>query len=106
MGQMLMLLLGGLFTGLVDFFLKFVTKKVAIGAAAITLFLTFTAVFIAALYALISSITVGIPQSISLAIGWFIPSNAGLCLSAYWAALTARWVYDMKTRTMQFSLFN
>lgn len=104
MGKVLYILLGGFFTSLVDFFLKFVSKRVALGLTAVTIFMTFTSVFIAALYALIQSIAVAMPSEITLAIGWFIPSNAGVCLSAYFAALLARWIYDLKTKTMTYTL--
>ena len=30
-----------------------------------------------------------------MAWGWFMPSNADECLAAYFAAYTARWIYDI-----------
>ncbi len=103
--QFLYILLGGFFTSLLEFFLKFFTRKVALGLTSVALFMSFTAYFIGVLYALILGISVAMPSSMTLAISWFVPSNAPLCLAACFAANTARWIYDLKTKTMQFSLF-
>ncbi len=96
---------GGFFTSLVNLFLKYFTKRFALGAAATATFLIFLTAFILALTTIINSISLSMPASLSLAMSWFIPSNATSCLAAYFAALTARFVYDTKTRIIQYSLF-
>jgi hypothetical protein len=98
-------LLGAFFQVLVNFFIKYFSKRVALGAAAVVIFLGFTAAFIAALQAIITSIAVAMPASLVIAMSWFIPANAMPCLAAYFAALTARFVYDLKTKVIQYSLF-
>ena len=104
MAQALMLIIGGLFTSLVDFLLKFFTKRVVLGATAVAIFIGFTVLFITALTIIIEGIVVTMPQSVLIGMGWFIPSNAGACLSAYFAALTARWFYDKKTAIMKLTM--
>ncbi len=101
----LVFIFGGFFTSLVNLFLKYFTKRFALGAAATATFLIFLAAFIAALTAIISSLSMAMPASLSLAMSWFIPANATACLAAYFAALTARFIYDAKTRIIQYSLF-
>jgi len=86
----LLFLFSGGFQAFVNFFLKYFTKRVALGASAVAVFLVFLAAFIAALTVLVNSIAVAMPQSMVLAMSWFIPSNASACLSAYFAALAAR----------------
>lgn len=101
----LMFLFGGFFQGIASFFLKFLTKRFALGAAAAVSFLAFTAAFIVALNAIITSIAVSMPGSMAIAVSWFVPNNASACISAYFAALLARWVYDQKTKIIQYTLF-
>jgi hypothetical protein len=101
----LVFIFGGFFTSLVNLFLKYFTKRFALGAAATTTFLIFMAAFILALTTIVNSIAIAMPSSLSLAVSWFIPSNATACVSAYFAALTARFVYDAKTRIIQYTLF-
>ena len=86
--------LTAMFTALTDFFVRFVTKRVALSFAAISLFLALSAGFIATMSALLSGVVVIAPQELSIAWGWFMPDNADECLGAYFAAYTARWVYD------------
>ena len=90
---------------IVPFFLNFFTRKVLIATAAIAAFLAFTAAFIAAISAILASIQVSMPSEMNLAISWFMPSNANACLSAYFSALIARFIYDQKTKIIQYSLF-
>ena len=97
LGALALILMAGLtavFTALTDFFIRFVTKKVALSFAAITLFLGLSTVFITTMSALITGVAVAAPQELVLAWGWFMPDNADECLGAYFAAYTARWVYD------------
>ena len=96
---------GSFFQVLVNFFIKYLTKKLAFGAVATALFLAFTAAFIAALNYLLSSIYVAFPPIMSVAVSWFVPGNASSCLSAYLAALLARFIYDTKTKVIQYTLF-
>jgi hypothetical protein len=96
---------GGFFTNLVNLFLRYFTKRFALGAAALATFLIFLAAFMLALTTIINSLSMAMPNSLTLAMSWFIPSNATACLSAYFAALTAKFVYEMKTRVIQYTLF-
>jgi hypothetical protein len=97
--------LGGIFTFLTNFFLQYFTKRVAVGLSAVTLFMGFTVYFIGVMQALIIGIQATMPQPIIVALSWFFPSNFPACIAAIFAAMAARWVYDLKTKTMQFTLF-
>ena len=94
LGVFIFSILTSLFTGLTVFFVRFVTKKVALSLAAITLMLALTATFISTLSLLVTSVAVLAPTELTTAWGWFMPDNADECLAAYLAAYTARWVYD------------
>ena len=94
-------LLSSLFTGLVTFATTYLTKKFAFTFAAMTLFIGLTVSMLAALQALISGIHLAMPDEMNLAIGWFMPSNLPLCLAAYYSAVVARYIYDLKTKIVK-----
>jgi len=93
--------IGSLFASLASLFALYVTKKIAVGLAAIAMILALTAAFWAALQGLIGGISASVPAELSIAASWVIPGNASACFSAYIAANVLRFAYDMKTRGVQ-----
>lgn len=88
-------LLMGLFSGLVDFFVKYMSRKTALMAAAVAAFSALTV----ALYVAISVALVGIaytfPGGSAVAVGvWLVvPDNAPGCISAIVSCDTAVALY-------------
>lgn len=76
-------LLGGLFGGLADFFARWVTKKVAVGAAALVAFTGITLAMWAAVLSSLGLISVAFPASPAVLVGvWLmVPDNGPLCVS-------------------------
>lgn len=97
-------ILGGLFAGLLEFFIKYVGKKTALTAAFVTASLSLFAVLFSACWGLMQGIVYASPPELSTALRFIVPSNAATCLSAYLTAVVARWVYDWNTRVIQFRL--
>lgn len=87
----------GLSTDLVNFFLRFFTKKVALSLVAVSVLAALTASFYAGLEALTSSLTVVTPTAIQIAASWIVPSNTSVCLAAVGAARLARFAYDWQS---------
>lgn len=81
-------------TWLFGFFGKFFTKKIAGALIVGVAFAALTATFIAALNLVIIGLSVVMPSEITIAVGWFVPSNAQTCMSAATAARFARWTFD------------
>lgn len=104
-------LLGGLFVGLfgalVDFFVKYVTKKVALMSAALATFLLLTLAFWAAVTAALLGVAVTFPGGDAVAIGvWLmVPDNAPLCLSAIVAVDTAVGLYRWNVENLRFASY-
>lgn len=88
----MLLFFSSLLGSLAGFFGQWITKKAALGAAAVTLFAGITLAFAATLKALAAGVVYAVPSS--CAVGYCIPSNLVPCVSAVLAALMARWVYD------------
>lgn len=98
-------ILGGLFASLVAWFASFMTKRLAITAAAVVSILAVTATFYAALEALLSGIVASAPPHFGQAVGLVWPSNASACLAAILSAYVLRWVYDWQVKIIQLKLF-
>jgi len=94
---------GSALMGLVAFFGKYFTKKLAILAAVITAAATLTGAFIVSMEGLMAGIHYAMP---SLG-NWFtfIPGNFTVCISAIITAELIRWVYDWNVKIIQWKLF-
>lgn len=92
--------LSSVLTAITEFLVKFFTKRVALVAAGIALFLGLTATFIGALQVLILGIVAVTPSIVTQAYGWVMPSNFDDCLSAIMAAYVARWIYDINQKLL------
>ena len=95
--------LGTALTGLIGFFGKYFTKKLAILAAVITAAATLTGGFLLAIEGLMAGIHYAMP---SLG-NWytFIPGNFTACVSTLITAEIIRWVYDWNIKIIQWKLF-
>lgn len=100
--QALAVLVGGLFIGLVEWFAKYFSKKLAIMATLITFITVLTATFIGATEALISTVSVNLPSQATVLIGGVMPSNMNECISVVLAARISRFVYEMNVRFAEY----
>jgi len=93
---MLAAFIGGLFSGLIEWFAKFFTKKVAFQFAVVASILSITAVFSAVIWGLYAAIEVAAPVGVSCGIGLIVPFNAVPAVSVILSARIIRWVYEWK----------
>jgi len=91
-------------SALIAFFAQYMTKRVAIVAAALIIFTSVTAGFMAAAYALLSAISVTMPSDLEPGLALIVPSNAGACLGAVASAHVLRWVYAWQVKVIQYRL--
>lgn len=88
-------LVGGLFASLAEYFAKWLTKKVAFGLAALTVFAALTAGLFAAGSAIVSGLSLTVPNAPGLMLGFYminVPALLG-ALSAAVAVDTAVSLY-------------
>lgn len=97
-------LIATFFISLFTFFTKFLTKKFAVVAVAITLITGLTAGFIAALNALTSAISFVAPPWYSLAVQLVVPENATFCISTILTAHLMRYAYDWNVKLIQLKI--
>lgn len=88
-------LLGGLFSGLVEFLARYFTKKVAIGAAAVAAFGLLTLTLWTAIGAALAGVAATFPAGSAVATGvWLcVPDNASACVAACISVDTAVALY-------------
>lgn len=94
--------IGSGLTGLIAFFGKFLTKKLAVVAAVVTAAAVFTAAFIASIEGLMAGISYAMPSTGN----WFVflPDNVSACVSAILGAELIRWVYDWNIKILSWKL--
>jgi hypothetical protein len=92
------------FVSLFTFFAKYLTKKFAVVAVAITMIVGLTAGFISALTALTSAITFAAPPWYSLAVQLVVPDNATTCISIIFTAHLLRYAYDWNVKIIQYKI--
>ena len=97
--------LGGIFSSLLLFFIKYFTKRVAVFLTVIAAITLLTTTFWVALYNLISAIGLSIPPEM-LVFSGFLPNNIPTCLSIVLSAKTISYVYvwNVKIWTMKMGL--
>lgn len=98
-------LLGGLFSAVFGFFAKYLTKRLAIVAAAITAITALTAGFFSMILAAMNGINASLPTDVGILIGHVLPSNFELCVATILSAQSARWVYEWNVKVIQMRLF-
>ena len=97
--------IGGLFSAVFAYFAQFLTKRLAIVAAVVSVLIAITTAFFAAINGIVSALSVAAPPSVAVAASLVVPSNATACASAYMAALVARWAYQWNVKVLQYKLF-
>lgn len=104
-------LLGGLFmllfSALTEFFVKYVTKKMALMAAAVATFIALTLGFWAAVTAALAGIAYTFPGGSAVAVGvWLmVPDNAPACFSALLAVDTAVGLYRWNVENLRLASY-
>lgn len=100
-------ILGGLlvsiFSGLIDFFIRWFGKKAAIGAAAVAVFAGLTVALWAAIGAALSTVAVLVPADSSVLIGLWVatPDNAQSVIAATIACDTAIALYRWNVENLR-----
>lgn len=84
--------LAGILGSLAGFFGQWMSKKAALGTAALASMLALTLAFWGAIKAAASAVLVAAPALCELS--WLLPSNTAACLSAVIGARIVRAVYD------------
>lgn len=85
-----------LFGGLLTFVVKFVTLWFAWRSIKIGLALGIFVIFYSGIEALVEAAYVGVPEFVTAAISWVLPSNTGALITTIATAMTMRWVLDLK----------
>lgn len=96
--------IGSLVTSIASFFAQWLSKRVAMVAAAVVAISAFTITMIASIQALYAGIAYAAPSWLVIGWGWLVPDNADNCMAAYITAITVRWAYDWNTRVIQYKL--
>lgn len=96
--------IGSLLTSIASFFAVFLTKRVALILAAVTVLVGITATMVGAMQALIAGVSYAAPPMLLTGWGWVVPDNFDDCVVAYISALTLRWGYDWQVRVVQMKL--
>lgn len=97
-------LLGGFFASLFSFFATYVTKRVAIVAAAVIIIGTLTVGLFTALELLVDALTFVLPAEFTGMAGHFVPPIAPACVTAHTTARLLRFAYDWNVRVIQYKL--
>jgi hypothetical protein len=96
-------LLGGIVVSLIGFFAKWMTKRIAVIAAAVVALTAVTATFVGVIEGLIAGISYTAPDFSGVFL--ILPNNFSACISAMIAARVAYWVYAWNTAIIQMKLF-
>lgn len=93
------LFLAAIFSSLLDFFLKYFTKKTALGLAAVGIFSAMTLGLAGLLSGLLLGITVAFPSSCYFTL--LIPTGTSAMISAVISGHIARWAYDWHVENLR-----
>lgn len=94
---------GSIFGKILDFFMKYFTRRVAMLPAVVVAITGLTATLFAAFTALLAGIDAVVPPQLS-AMSGIIPPNFTACLSAVSSARLLKWVYDWNNAFIQRTL--
>lgn len=93
--------LGNVLAGLAGFFATFLTRKVAVAAAAVTAFGTAVAALLAAFNTIVAPIAAGMfSTSYGALLGLVFPPAAGTCMTAIAATWAACTLYTWQARAI------
>ncbi|WP_027330241.1 DUF5455 family protein [Marinimicrobium agarilyticum] len=96
--------LGSLMFSVVQLFAKYLTKRLALVAAAVVLTLGLTASFLLAIEGMINAVAPAVPDYFATAASWVVPDQTPAIVSAVVAARLARWVYEWNVKVIQWKL--
>lgn len=97
--------LGGIFASLFTWLAQFVTRRLAIVVACISIILTLTVAFFAAVHGAITGLASISPPQLGLVLGFVMPSNFPSCLTVILTTHTLRWAYEWNVKIVQMKLF-
>ena len=84
------------FTNIAAFFMKFITRRFAIGLAVVSVFIAMTGVFAAALHAMVAVAMVTMSTHwLLFGFSSLIPSSFEVVVSIYFAARITDWAYNL-----------
>jgi len=93
--------IGTMFSGITGLFTIFLARKAAFSIAYIAVFLAISAVFIAVIQGLLSSVVTSVPSNSMLLAGLsLLPSNTATCIGIISTAHTAAFVFKMKEKLL------
>ncbi|WP_137940348.1 DUF5455 family protein [Chitinivorax sp. B] len=91
----------GLFGGLATWLGQWLTKKTAIGVAAVAAFTSMTVTMWSVCMGAIAALKYSLPDPVMAVAGQVLPSNLPACVAAYIAARMARAFYDWNVETLK-----
>ncbi len=95
--------LGSIFGGILAFFVKFMTKKLAIFSAVLVAITSLTLGFMLVVEGIAAGVVVTFPTDLGNA-AFLLPGNFKSCLAAAVSISVARWVYDWNVKIWQYKL--
>jgi len=96
--------IGSVLFAVIEFFAKWLTKRLAILAAVVVGVTAFTAAFVGAMKALVAGIVIAVPAPVVIGASWVLPYNTQACIAVVLAAHVLRWVYDWNVKVIQYKL--
>ena len=95
--------LGAIVVSLITFFAKWMTKRIAVIAAAVVAIVAITGTFVGVIEGILAGITYAAPDFSGVFL--ILPGNFSACVSAIISARIAYWVYAWNTAIIQMKLF-
>lgn len=95
--------LGSIFGKILDLFMKYFTRRVAMLPAVVVAITALTATLFISFMGLISAVEVALPPEL-VAVSGIFPPNMTACLSAVSSARLLKWVYDWNNNFIQRTL--
>jgi hypothetical protein len=95
--------LGTVFGAILDFFMKYFTRRVAMLPAVVVAITALTATLYLAFMGLLSAVEVAMPPQLAAMTGIF-PPNTTACMAAVSSARLLKWVYDWNNAFIQRTL--
>lgn len=96
--------LGGLIATFAGFLAQWFGRRAAIRLSIITAMLSFLGIFIAAVNAAVSGLSVVLPSAVVIGASWFMPDNINACISACISVRLAKYIYDYQQRVLAWQL--
>ena len=97
--------IGAFFVAMFTWLVQFVTKKIALVLAVVSVIALVTTTFFAAIHSVIAALSFVSPPFLSTAVSWVVPDNFTACVSAILTAHLLKWAYAWQVRILQYKLF-